>query len=488
MAVEVSDSIPKARGSDLPLVTRRLVKNSVTVKDGGIVAVGGLPENRSTMTEKRIPGLSSIPLIGALFRSKNNDRSSREIAVFVTAHLVPDIGAGASQAPESGVTVIRIPPPIREAGPGRESSDQSETPAPAENQEQVEARVQVGARFVGADERLLQDLRGQSAIRGVTSPQETEALHEIGRRLSEGKSLVLTDEQTDLLMKAASQYPGSRMLAAPRVTVRENELVPIGIGDKIPYIAGYEEPNEPAGKPKPRQATVDSGLTFETTAHLVGQDRVRLDCVLRVTTLLGFDEKKYQGRYRYQVPKTENVVFPLDHPVVPSGGTSLTLGPKAKLLKAWGKPQTILILVTPSIVDGKTSPNATDTATHPPDSRAWSVMRQQICPPLLLGLTQRLLKVLEPARQGDAAWQEVAGGGSLTLDVKIEQIESREIAVGLFADAKWSQEPVAVRLLPGAGTHTLTGLPAGRYQIGAMIGTRALAGGTGRPADVARGD
>lgn len=90
MAVEVSDSIPNARGSDLPLVTRRLAKNSVTVKDGGTVAVGGLTENRSKMEEKRVPGLSNIPLLGALFKNKNNDKSSREVAVFVTAHLVPE--------------------------------------------------------------------------------------------------------------------------------------------------------------------------------------------------------------------------------------------------------------------------------------------------------------------------------------------------------------------------------------------------------------
>ena len=52
MAVEVSDIIPKARGSDLPVVTRRMAKNTVTVKDGGTVAVGGLTENRSKMKEQ----------------------------------------------------------------------------------------------------------------------------------------------------------------------------------------------------------------------------------------------------------------------------------------------------------------------------------------------------------------------------------------------------------------------------------------------------
>jgi len=90
MAVEVSDSIPKARGSELPLVTRRTAKNAVTVKDGGTVAVGGLTENRSKSSEKRVPVLSNLPFVGELFKNRNNDKASREVAVFVTAHLVPE--------------------------------------------------------------------------------------------------------------------------------------------------------------------------------------------------------------------------------------------------------------------------------------------------------------------------------------------------------------------------------------------------------------
>jgi len=100
MAVEVSDSIPKARGSDLPLVTRRTAKNAVTVKDGGTVAVAGLTENRSRSDEKRVPFFSSIPLVGELFKSKNNDKASREVAVFVTAHLVAEGTQGSNRLAE----------------------------------------------------------------------------------------------------------------------------------------------------------------------------------------------------------------------------------------------------------------------------------------------------------------------------------------------------------------------------------------------------
>jgi type II secretory pathway component HofQ len=108
MAVEVSDSIPKARGSDLPLVTRRTARNAVTVKDGGTVAVGGLTENRSKSSHKRVPLLSNIPLVGELFKNRNNDKASREVAVFVTAHLVSE-GMQIASAPAGSAGPAEIP-------------------------------------------------------------------------------------------------------------------------------------------------------------------------------------------------------------------------------------------------------------------------------------------------------------------------------------------------------------------------------------------
>lgn len=90
MATEVSDSVPKGAGSELPVVTRRTARNVVTVRDGGTVALAGLTENRSRKDDKRVPGLSNLPLLGGLFKNTDSAQTSKEIAVFVTAHLVPD--------------------------------------------------------------------------------------------------------------------------------------------------------------------------------------------------------------------------------------------------------------------------------------------------------------------------------------------------------------------------------------------------------------
>ena len=92
MAIEVSDSIPRATGSGLPRVTRRTATNTVRIKDGGTVALAGLTENRTRTGKRRVPGLSKLPLIGGLFKNTRDEKSSREIAVFVTAHIIPEPG------------------------------------------------------------------------------------------------------------------------------------------------------------------------------------------------------------------------------------------------------------------------------------------------------------------------------------------------------------------------------------------------------------
>jgi hypothetical protein len=111
MAVEVSDSIPKGRASDLPIVTRRQAKNSVTVQNGGTVAVAGLTENRTRQMDRRVPFFGNLPIIGRAFRNNEDDKATREIAVFVTATLVPEIsGAGANRPTLPGGPAISTQP------------------------------------------------------------------------------------------------------------------------------------------------------------------------------------------------------------------------------------------------------------------------------------------------------------------------------------------------------------------------------------------
>jgi type II secretory pathway component GspD/PulD (secretin) len=109
VSVEVSDSIPRGIGSGLPVVTRRTASNIVRVKDGGTVAMAGLTENRTRISQRRVPGISRVPILGALFRSNETDEATREIAVFVTAHLVSETGRPVNFGRSSYQAPVRAP-------------------------------------------------------------------------------------------------------------------------------------------------------------------------------------------------------------------------------------------------------------------------------------------------------------------------------------------------------------------------------------------
>jgi type II secretory pathway component GspD/PulD (secretin) len=114
MAIEVSNSIPRGADSDLPIVTRRQTKNKVTILNGGTVAVAGLTENHTRQMEKKVPILGSIPILGRAFRNNDDQKATREIAVFVTATLLPQtpIAVGVQPTlPQMGPAIGSQPQP-----------------------------------------------------------------------------------------------------------------------------------------------------------------------------------------------------------------------------------------------------------------------------------------------------------------------------------------------------------------------------------------
>jgi type II secretory pathway component GspD/PulD (secretin) len=88
LAIEVSDIVMRS-SDNYPVVSRRVVNNTMRIQDGGTVSVAGLKKSENYTVNKGIPGLRKIPVMGGLFGSTNTQGESQEIAVFVTAHLIP---------------------------------------------------------------------------------------------------------------------------------------------------------------------------------------------------------------------------------------------------------------------------------------------------------------------------------------------------------------------------------------------------------------
>jgi pilus assembly protein CpaC len=83
----------KFNGFVVPALRTRRAKTGVELRDGQSFALAGLLDNTETKTLSRIPVVSDIPVIGALFKSKSFEKRETELMFFVTAHMVKPVNS-----------------------------------------------------------------------------------------------------------------------------------------------------------------------------------------------------------------------------------------------------------------------------------------------------------------------------------------------------------------------------------------------------------
>ncbi|GAB4275065.1 MAG: hypothetical protein Kow0029_15900 [Candidatus Rifleibacteriota bacterium] len=75
-------------------MTHREVTTNVTLGDGETLILGGFIEDKKIRTENRIPGLSRLPLVGKLFRRRENSKSKVELLIFITPKIIDTMEDG----------------------------------------------------------------------------------------------------------------------------------------------------------------------------------------------------------------------------------------------------------------------------------------------------------------------------------------------------------------------------------------------------------
>ena len=85
-----SQWVPISGGALAPVINSRIADTVVVVPDGQTVIIGGLMENSKAKTENKIPYLSSIPLLGNLFKHTIKDDAKTELMIFLTPHIVAE--------------------------------------------------------------------------------------------------------------------------------------------------------------------------------------------------------------------------------------------------------------------------------------------------------------------------------------------------------------------------------------------------------------
>ena len=80
----------------LPLASSSINETDsiVRVKNGHIVAIGGLMRHESSADRSGLPGLSELPGVGGLFRQKSTSTSKRELVILIKPTVIGEDGSG----------------------------------------------------------------------------------------------------------------------------------------------------------------------------------------------------------------------------------------------------------------------------------------------------------------------------------------------------------------------------------------------------------
>ncbi|WP_275787787.1 type II and III secretion system protein family protein [Pararhizobium gei] len=81
-------------------IRRRKASTSVELPSGGSIVIGGLVQDNVRQAMSGLPGVSKIPIFGALFRSKDFVRNETELVIIATPYLVKPVARGELSRPD----------------------------------------------------------------------------------------------------------------------------------------------------------------------------------------------------------------------------------------------------------------------------------------------------------------------------------------------------------------------------------------------------
>ena len=92
-------------GFVIPALATRRMETNIELSQGQSFVIGGLIDDRVQETISKIPGLANIPLLGAIFKSREERKNRTELLVLVTPEIVQPLNPG---------DPVNLPPTPRE--------------------------------------------------------------------------------------------------------------------------------------------------------------------------------------------------------------------------------------------------------------------------------------------------------------------------------------------------------------------------------------
>jgi type IV pilus secretin PilQ/predicted competence protein len=103
---EISDLASESATAGGIIFTTTEADTRVMVQDGETAVIGGLIRDGKLISERGVPLLKDIPLIGRLFRTSDRRVEKRELLIFVTPRIVRGVGSRGKSGPELRSQVV----------------------------------------------------------------------------------------------------------------------------------------------------------------------------------------------------------------------------------------------------------------------------------------------------------------------------------------------------------------------------------------------
>jgi pilus assembly protein CpaC len=91
-----------AGGTTIPSIKTRRAETTLEVPSGGSIAMAGLIQEQTKQAVNGLPGLDSLPVLGALFRSQDFVNNQTELMVIVTPYIVRAVAQKELSRPDDG--------------------------------------------------------------------------------------------------------------------------------------------------------------------------------------------------------------------------------------------------------------------------------------------------------------------------------------------------------------------------------------------------
>jgi len=99
-SVVTGNSATGIPGSTYMSIRKREASTTVELPSGGSIVIAGLVQDNIRQAMSGLPGLSKVPVLGTLFRSKDFQRNETELVIIATPYLVRPVARGALSRPD----------------------------------------------------------------------------------------------------------------------------------------------------------------------------------------------------------------------------------------------------------------------------------------------------------------------------------------------------------------------------------------------------